>query len=325
MAKKPASKKKTTKTTRTKSGAAKTSARTPAKRPSSKKPTVKKTTKKKTIKKTTKKPAASKTASKKTTKKKTAKTAAGGSKKAPVKKAPTKKAPASKKTVSKVTKKTAASKAPAKNDPKSKAAAAKAEADAKKSGRKGITIVSDKPQRRPRSAPPKPRTPPPGPRLLGPGAKLPKPLIPSGPSLRGMEAAKDEGEQTKRKKTPFNKRQLDAYRTILLTKRAELIGDVTQMESDALRSEGGGLSNTPQHMAEQGSESADQSLSLNLAAADRRLIKEIDAALERIADRTFGLCELTGEEIAKDRLEELPWARYSIEAARQLESRGGLR
>jgi RNA polymerase-binding transcription factor DksA len=74
-------------------------------------------------------------------------------------------------------------------------------------------------------------------------------------------------------------------------------------------------------MAEQGSDAAGQSLSLDLAAADRRLIKEIDDALQRIESGTYGVCELTGKPIKIERLEELPWARYSIEAARELERR----
>ena len=55
------------------------------------------------------------------------------------------------------------------------------------------------------------------------------------------------------------------------------------------------------------------------AAADRRLIKEIDDALKRIIDKKFGICEMTGKPIRAERLRELPWARYSIEAARQRE------
>ncbi|MEO1512232.1 MAG: TraR/DksA C4-type zinc finger protein, partial [Planctomycetota bacterium] len=82
-------------------------------------------------------------------------------------------------------------------------------------------------------------------------------------------------------------------------------------------------SGTPQHLAEQGSDSYDRSLSLDLAAADRRLVQEIDDALQRIDDGTFGLCEMTGKPIRAERLRELPWARYSIEAARARE-RGGL-
>jgi RNA polymerase-binding protein DksA len=125
----------------------------------------------------------------------------------------------------------------------------------------------------------------------------------------------------KPKKSPFNAKELARYKAMLLKKRSELIGDVNTMESEALNSQAGSLSNLPQHMAEQGSDAYGQSLSLDLAAADRRLIKEIDDALKRIADGTYGICELTGKPIRAERLEELPWARYSIEAARELERR----
>jgi RNA polymerase-binding protein DksA len=122
-------------------------------------------------------------------------------------------------------------------------------------------------------------------------------------------------------KTPFNKKELDRYRQILLRKRGELVGDVADLEQQALQGASGSLSHTPQHMAEQGSEAYDQALQLDLAAADRKLIREIDDALKRIEAGSYGVCELTGNPIKQERLEELPWARYSIEAARELERR----
>lgn len=137
-----------------------------------------------------------------------------------------------------------------------------------------------------------------------------------------MTSVLDE-PKSKRTKSPLTKAKLDKYRLLLIQKRAELLGDVTNMENEALRSGGsGGLSNTPQHAAEQGSENYDQSLSLNLAAQDRRLIKDIDEALARIEAGTFGLCEMTARPIPEPRLNELPWARYTIEAALELERRG---
>ncbi len=207
--------------------------------------------------------------------------------------------------------------------PAGEAGPAQAEAD-KKSGRKGITIVSPKPARKP--APPKPSTliPESVGRLMDPKNPIRKPLIPSGPKAaptRPLGAHTPEVPEAPRPvaKTPFGKRELDRFREILLRKRAELVGDVTTMETEALRGQSGSLSNLPQHIAEQGSEAYDQSLSLDLAAADRKLIREIDEALNRIANGTYGVCELSGKPIKMERLEELPWARYSIEAARELE------
>ena len=224
------------------------------------------------------------------------------------------------------------SKAPAKSPAAGGKTAAKtaepAKVDSKQSpakpARKGITIVTPKPVKKVK---PKPVVPTTGgaslPRHYSPGGR--KPLIPSGPNAvpqqpLGMQGAEPDAPRVELK-TPFNKKELERYRAILLRKRSELAGDVHSMESEALTGQSGSLSNLPQHLAEQGSETYEQSLSLDLAAADRKLIKEIDDALGRIANGTYGVCEVTGKPINAERLEELPWARYSIEAARDLERR----
>ncbi len=194
-----------------------------------------------------------------------------------------------------------------------------------KNGRKGITIVSPKPVKKVK---PKPRAPISGvsavPASLSSRSGL-KPLIPSGPAASPSQPLGYHGQSADgprhETKSPFGKRELAHFRQILLQKRVELVRDVSSMESEALKGESGSLSSLPQHLAEQGSETYDQSLSLDLAAYDRKLIKEIDDALARIEKGTYGICELTGKPIKVERLEELPWARYSIEAARDLERR----
>lgn len=193
-----------------------------------------------------------------------------------------------------------------------------------KPNRKGITIVAPKPApKKAKAAPPLAPMPAAG-TLLGPGTPKRKPLIPSGPGAPAVGLALDEDAAASRKrKSPFTKRQLEKYRSILLAKRAELVGDIGNMETQALRGQSGSLSHTPQHIAEQGSETYEQSLALDLAAADRQLLREIEAALQRINDGVYGVCEMTGKPINQERLDELPWARYSIEAAREIERRAG--
>lgn len=187
-----------------------------------------------------------------------------------------------------------------------------------KAARKGITIVSNKPRR---SGPKQPKIliPKMEP-LLGPGSPFRKPLIASGPGAV-RKSLEIDPESLAKLKTPFGKKDLQRFRDILLKKRADLVGDVSDLESEALLGRSGSLSALPQHLAEQGSETYEQSLSLNLAAEDRRLIREIDAALQRVDKGTFGICEMTGKAISRERLDELPWTRYSIEAAREFERR----
>lgn len=127
-------------------------------------------------------------------------------------------------------------------------------------------------------------------------------------------------EYKKLTKTPFKKRDLDRYKAILLDKRRQVTGDVTDMETEALVGRGSGsLSKLPQHMADAGSDTYDQTLNLDLASSQRKLLKEIDDALARIENKTYGVCELLGKPIRKERLDNTPWARYSIEAARRVE------
>jgi RNA polymerase-binding transcription factor DksA len=205
---------------------------------------------------------------------------------------------------------------------KSVAPAAVVATDDKKVPAKGITVVQHKPMRKPKI---KVKVTMPSDPLFKPGSKW-KPLIPSGPNATptGMANIHSHGHSNDVKpvfKSKLTKKELEPYRKILLSKRSELVGDIAHMEDEALRQSSGSLSQLPQHMAEQGSDTFEQSLSLDLAAVDRSLIREIDDALKRIEDGTYGMCERTGKPINAVRLAELPWARYSIEAARELERR----
>ncbi len=125
-------------------------------------------------------------------------------------------------------------------------------------------------------------------------------------------------------RTPLKAKQLRYYQELLLLRRTDLVGDVQALESGALRASGSGnLSHVPQHMADAGSDTYEQDFNLSLAAAEREMLKQIDAALLRLDDKTFGICLESGELISKERLEAKPWARYTIEIAREKERKGG--
>jgi DnaK suppressor protein len=118
----------------------------------------------------------------------------------------------------------------------------------------------------------------------------------------------------------LNSRDLEHFRDLLLAKRRELVGDMSQMEREALRSSGGtNLSTLPIHMADMGTDNYEQEFTLGLVEKDRNLLREINAALAKIQNGTYGICEGTGKPISRPRLEAQPWARYSIEYARQME------
>jgi DnaK suppressor protein len=128
----------------------------------------------------------------------------------------------------------------------------------------------------------------------------------------------------KKIKTKLTAKKLKHFQELLIEKRVELIGDIVGMEDAALRGrDASNLSTMPLHMADAGSDTYDQDLMLGLMESERKLLIEIDEALGRIADKTFGVCLATGQMINQARLEAKPWAKYCIEAARVIERNGG--
>jgi DnaK suppressor protein len=118
-------------------------------------------------------------------------------------------------------------------------------------------------------------------------------------------------------------RELEHYADLLLAKRRELVGDMSSMEREALRSgSSSNLSTLPVHMADMGTDNYEQEFTLGLVEKDRNLLREINHALAKIQNGTYGICEGTGNPIGKPRLEAQPWARFSIEYARQREKNG---
>ena len=79
------------------------------------------------------------------------------------------------------------------------------------------------------------------------------------------------------------------------------------------------------HMADSGTDNFDRDFALSLLSSDQDAIYEIEEALKRIERSTYGICELTGKQIPKVRLDAIPWTRFTVEAQAQLERDGALR
>jgi len=140
-------------------------------------------------------------------------------------------------------------------------------------------------------------------------------------SAAAAPAAEEKPEpQIANIRTKLSAKDLEEYKQRLLLKRRQVFGMITGMEDEALRSSGGNLSNMPLHMADIGTDTYDQDFTLGMAESERGLLNEIDEALRRIEDRTYGVCQLSGQPIPKTRLDAKPWAKYTVEAARRIES-----
>ncbi len=113
------------------------------------------------------------------------------------------------------------------------------------------------------------------------------------------------------------------HRERLLALRARLQLDMTQMEDNALNKDHATMTSMPNHMAELGSGNFDQELTLGLLRGDQNALDQIDQALERIDDGSYGRCVTCGSTIPKSRLEAIPFAAECVRcAARQEEGAG---
>jgi RNA polymerase-binding transcription factor DksA len=104
----------------------------------------------------------------------------------------------------------------------------------------------------------------------------------------------------------------------LLQLREHLLQDTEELEGDAKAE----TSSFSMHMADAATDSFDRDLALTLLAMDQNAVGEIDAAIQRIREGRYGVCELTGALIPRQRLEAIPWARYTVNGQVELEKNG---
>ena len=128
-------------------------------------------------------------------------------------------------------------------------------------------------------------------------------------------------------KPPLSAKELREFKKLLMNKRRALVADVDHLTREALGSghqdRSANLSTMPIHMADLGSDNWEQEFTLGLIANEKELVRDIDDALDRIADRTYGVCLSTYGPISLARLRAKPWARYGIEYARQRDGARG--
>jgi RNA polymerase-binding transcription factor DksA len=113
------------------------------------------------------------------------------------------------------------------------------------------------------------------------------------------------------------------YYKLLLDLRASLTEGIERHSEETLKrsakDDAGDLSAYGQHMADAGTDTFDRDFALSMVASEQEALSEIDAAIKRIHDGTYGVCEITQKPIAKERLLAVPFTRYSAEAQKDLE------
>ncbi len=122
---------------------------------------------------------------------------------------------------------------------------------------------------------------------------------------------------------PLGAKDLQKFKNLLLEFRDRIVGDIKFLTTDNLhrmgRETGADLSGASQHSADHGTDNFDREFALSLATTEQDVLYEVDEALMRIDEGTYGFCEMTGVAIEKARLEVIPYTRFSVQAQTRME------
>lgn len=113
------------------------------------------------------------------------------------------------------------------------------------------------------------------------------------------------------------------YYKLLVELRTHIKDGLTLHSEETLmksaKDDAGDLSGYSQHMADSGTDTFDRDFALSVVANEQEALNEIEAAIKRIHNGTYGICEVTGKPLSKERLTAVPFARYSVESQTEME------
>ena len=251
-------------------------------------------------------------------------TAKPTAKKAPAKKAvPAKKAPAAK--AAPVKKAPAKKAAPAKATPKTTAKAPAKKAAARTSAATGATKKATT-----KAAPAKaPAVKKAAPAAKAPAKKAPAKAAPAkaapatstakAPAKKAVPAKAEKAAPAKKPakaKSPFDAKFLESQRALLVEERRRLVKDADILTAEAYDLAQGRDPGDVQFDEESGEGDTlqvERERDLALSAQFRLQVEEIDRAMLKFDAGTYGICEVSGTAIPKERLKAIPWARERVE------------
>ena len=126
-------------------------------------------------------------------------------------------------------------------------------------------------------------------------------------------------------KKKLNKKDLIYFKKLILKRKEEVLDQIKHISEDTLKKSqkdaAGDISGYTYHMADIATDTYDREFSLSLASNERKVVYEIDDAIKKIEEGTYGICEGCKRLIAKTRLKALPYARLCLKCQQALEKK----
>ena len=117
-------------------------------------------------------------------------------------------------------------------------------------------------------------------------------------------------------RTPFSDEELEHFKELILKRRSAAKEDIQRMREQIEEASEQSGDNTAYsfHMADAGTDAMEREKLYLMIARQQKYLGYLDRALERIENKTYGICRVTGEPISEERLEAVPHTEISIEA-----------
>lgn len=126
-------------------------------------------------------------------------------------------------------------------------------------------------------------------------------------------------------KNKFSKKELAEFKKIILKRKEEVVEGIKHISEDTLkksqRDASGDISGYTYHMADVATDTYDREFSLGIASNDRKVLYELDDAIKKTEDGTFGICEDCKSMITKTRLKAVPSARLCVKCQEKKEKK----
>lgn len=126
-------------------------------------------------------------------------------------------------------------------------------------------------------------------------------------------------------KKKFNKKDLEYFRKLINSKKKEIAEDIKHISEDTLmksqKDASGDISGYGLHMADVATDNYDREFNLGLASNEQDFLYELNDAIKRIEEGSYGICEACDKAIAKSRLKAVPHARLCVKCQEKQESR----
>jgi RNA polymerase-binding protein DksA len=131
-----------------------------------------------------------------------------------------------------------------------------------------------------------------------------------------MASSKNKKDKEQERVTPFTDEELEYFRDIIVKKREEAQQELESLQSSLKDSMENANDESAYsfHMADAGTDAQEREKTYMLYNRTRKFVRYLDDALNRIDNKTYGVCKVTGKKISKGRLEAVPHTQLSIEA-----------